>query len=113
MAMVAIANCLCEQDQYVRDAAAMCLFKLHSPDYILEWGPAPVFMETFWKIGSQILFALGKQLLDMREKDDSLKRLLDLLKRLFETRNEFLEKNQVNKFFIHNLLTFFYYRTRL
>ncbi|RCH99371.1 Ras GTPase activating protein ira2, partial [Rhizopus stolonifer] len=94
MAMVAIANCLCEQDQYVRDAAAMCLFKLHSPDYILEWGPAPVFMETFWKIGSQILFALGKQLLDMREKDDSLKRLLDLLKRLFETRNEFLEKNQ-------------------
>ena len=96
MAMVAITNCLREPDQYVRDAAAMCLFKLHSPDYILEWGPAPIFMESFWKVGSQVIFTLAKQLLDMRERDDSLKRLLDLLKRLFEARNEFLKANQVS-----------------
>jgi hypothetical protein len=93
--MVAITNCLREQNQYVRDAAAMCLFKLHSPNYILEWSAAPHFMESFWKISSQVVFTLAKQLLDNREKDDGLKRLLELLKRLFESRNEFLRIHQV------------------
>ncbi|CEG79304.1 hypothetical protein RMATCC62417_13789 [Rhizopus microsporus] len=94
MAMVAIANCLREQDQYVRDAAAMCLFKLHSPDYILEWGSSPNFMESFWKISSQVVLTLAKQLLDTRERDDGIKRLLELLKKLFESRNEFLRMHQ-------------------
>ncbi|KAI8078349.1 hypothetical protein BDF21DRAFT_43098 [Thamnidium elegans] len=93
-AMVAITNCLREQNQYVRDAAAMCLFKLHSPNYILEWSPTPNFMESFWRISSQVVFALAKQLLDNRERDDGLKRLLELLKRLFESRNEFLRIHQ-------------------
>lgn len=92
--MVAIANCLREQNQYVRDAAAMCLFKLHSPDYILEWSPSPHFIESFWKISSQVVFTLAKQLLDNRERDDGLKRLLELLKKLFESRNEFLRMHQ-------------------
>lgn len=93
--MVAITNCLREQDQYVRDAAAMCLFKLHSPDYILEWGSSPNFMESFWKISSQVVLTLAKQLLDTRERDDGIKRLLELLKKLFESRNEFLRMHQV------------------
>ncbi|KAI9475616.1 MAG: hypothetical protein EXX96DRAFT_506141 [Benjaminiella poitrasii] len=94
VAMVAITNCLREQNQFVRDAAAMCLFKLHQPSYILEWSPAPHFMDSFWKISSQVVFALAKQLLDTREKDDGLKRLLELLKKLFESRNEFLRMHQ-------------------
>ena len=93
--MVAITNCLRENNQYVRDAAAMCLFKLHSPDYIMEWSPSPLFMESFWKISSQVVFTLAKQLLDTRERDDSLKRLLELLKKLFESRNSFLRIHQV------------------
>jgi neurofibromin 1 len=93
--MVAITNCLREPNQYVRDSAAMCLFKLHSPDYITKWGPPRQFMESFWKISSQVLFTLAKQLLDNRERDDGLKRLLELLKRLLESRNEFLRLHQV------------------
>jgi neurofibromin 1 len=97
VALVAITNCLRESNQYVRDAAAMCLFKLHQPAYILEWSPSPNFVESFWKISSQVMFTLAKQLLDNREKDDGLKRLLELLKKLFESRNEFLRMYQVWK----------------
>ncbi|KAI8373844.1 hypothetical protein BD560DRAFT_393755 [Blakeslea trispora] len=94
IAIVAITSCLREPNQYVRDAAAMCLYKLHSPNYIVEWGPSPQFMETFWRISSQAVFTLAKQLLDNRERDDGLKRLLELLKKLFESRNEFLAMHQ-------------------
>lgn len=73
----------------------MCLFKLHQPAYIQEWSTAASFMEPFWKISSQVMFTMAKQLLDNREKDDSLKRLLELLKKLFESRNEFLKLYQV------------------
>ncbi|CAO3650284.1 unnamed protein product [Mucor fragilis] len=93
-ALVAITNCLRESNQYVRDAAAMCLFKLHSPTYIVEWSPSPNFIESFWKISSQIVFTLAKQLLDNRERDDGIKRLLELLKKLFESRNAFLRMHQ-------------------
>lgn len=94
-ALVAITNCLRESNQYVRDAAAMCLFKLHSPTYIVEWSPSPNFIESFWKISSQVVFTLAKQLLDNRERDDGIKRLLELLKKLFESRNAFLRMHQV------------------
>ncbi|RCH89739.1 Ras GTPase activating protein ira2, partial [Rhizopus stolonifer] len=94
IAIVAITSCLREPNQYVRDAAAMCLYKLHSPKFIVEWGPSPQFMETFWRISSQAVFTLAKQLLDNRERDDGLKRLLELLKKLFESRNEFLRMHQ-------------------
>lgn len=97
--MVAITNCLREPNQYVRDTAAMCLFKLHQPTYMLEWSPNPNFIESFWKISSQVMFTLAKQLLDNREKDDGLKRLLELLKKLFESRNDFLRMYQVIQFF--------------
>ncbi|KAI8975307.1 hypothetical protein BDF20DRAFT_914255 [Mycotypha africana] len=91
--LVAITTCLREPNQSVKDTAAMCLYKLHTPAYILEWSPSQS-MESFWKISSQVVFTLAKQLLDNREKDDGIKRLLDLLKRLFECRNEFLKMHQ-------------------
>ncbi|KAF7726129.1 Ras GTPase activating protein ira2 [Apophysomyces ossiformis] len=92
--MVAITNCLREPSAAVRDAAAECLYSLHSPNYILEWGPSERFMESFWKTSSQVVFALAKQLLDNREKDEGLKKLLDLLKKLLKLRNEFLRMQQ-------------------
>ncbi|KAI8972992.1 hypothetical protein BDB01DRAFT_839035 [Pilobolus umbonatus] len=92
--MVAITNCLREPNQYVRDAAATCLYQLHSTDYIKEWSPSNNFMESFWIISSQVVFALAKQLLDNRDKEDGTKRLLELLKKLFESRNDFLKKYQ-------------------
>ncbi|KAI7862201.1 hypothetical protein BDF14DRAFT_1858538 [Spinellus fusiger] len=92
--MVSIAQCLRESNQAVRDAAAEALSKLHLPHYAFEWGPPESSMEVFWKISSQVLFVLAKQLLDNREKDDSLKKLLDLLKRLLISRNDFLRTHQ-------------------
>ncbi|CAO3626389.1 unnamed protein product [Cunninghamella echinulata] len=92
--MVAMANCLRENSSVVRDAAAECLFKLHSSEAIAEWGHSDQFMEAFWKISSQILFTIAKQLLDNREKNESLKKLLDLLKKLLICRNDFLTLHQ-------------------
>ncbi|KAI8137099.1 hypothetical protein BJV82DRAFT_547510 [Fennellomyces sp. T-0311] len=92
--MVAITNCLRDQRPIVRDAAAECLIKLHARDYIMVWGSANRFIEAFWKISSQVVFTLAKQLLDTRERDDGLKKLLDLLARILTLRNEFLRVHQ-------------------
>ncbi|ORX62830.1 hypothetical protein DM01DRAFT_1403269 [Hesseltinella vesiculosa] len=92
--MVAMANCLREPNPVVRQAAAECLFKLHSTDAIEEWGRHEQFMEAFWIISSQIVFTIAKQLLDSRERNDSLKKLLDLLQRLLVCRNRFLTLHQ-------------------
>lgn len=96
--MVAMANCLRENNSVVRDAAAECLFKLHSSEAIMEWGNSEQFMVAFWKISSQIVFTVAKQLLDTRERNDSLKKLLDLLKKLLICRNDFLTLHQVRKY---------------
>ncbi|KAL7311910.1 Ras GTPase activating protein ira2 [Mucor circinelloides] len=92
--MVAITNCLRDQSVCVRDAAAECLYKLHTPDNIILWGLPDRFMESFWKISSQVLFTLAKQLLDSRERENGLRKLLDLLKRLLTLRNTFLEQHR-------------------
>jgi neurofibromin 1 len=87
--MVSITNCLRDPGSCVREAAAECLYKLHAPDNIMLWGPPDNYMESFWKISSQVLFTLAKQLLDSREKDSGLRKLLDLLKRLLTSRNKY------------------------
>lgn len=92
--MVAITNCLRDQNTCIRDAAAECLYKLHAPDNIILWGIPEKFMESFWKISSQVLFTLAKQLLDSKERESGLRKLLDLLKRLLTSRNKFLEQHR-------------------
>ncbi|KAI9323567.1 hypothetical protein BX666DRAFT_2016762 [Dichotomocladium elegans] len=94
LVMVAITNCLRDTRPAVRGAAAECLLKLHAPNYIMMWGQPNHFMESFWKISSQVVFTLAKQLLDTRERDDGLKKLLDLLARLLVMRNDFLRQHQ-------------------
>jgi hypothetical protein len=92
--MVAIANCLRDPSALVRDAAAECLYKLHAPTKILLWGRSDKFMVSFWRISSQVLFTLAKQLLDNKEREGGLRKLLDLLKRLLSSRNQFLEQHR-------------------
>ncbi|KAI8087606.1 uncharacterized protein B0P05DRAFT_584843 [Gilbertella persicaria] len=92
--MVAITNCLKDCSSSVRSAAADCLYKLHTPEYIMLWGAPNKYMESFWKISSQILFTMAKQLLDNRERDHGLRASLDLLKRLLVSRNDFLERHR-------------------
>ena len=93
--MVGITNCLRDTRPVVRDAAAECLIKLHTTDYIMAWGPSSHFIESFWRVSSQVVFTLAKQLLDTRERDDGLRKLLDLLAKLLTLRNEFLQLHQV------------------
>lgn len=78
----------------MKEAAAECLYKLHAPENIMLWGAPDKYMEPFWKISSQVLFTLAKQLLDSRERENGLRKLLDLLKRLLTSRNKFLEQNR-------------------
>ena len=102
--MVAITNCLRDIRPIVRDAAAECLSKLHTPDYIMAWGSSNRFIESFWKISSQVVFTLAKQLLDTRERDGGLKKLLDLLARILTLRNESLRLHQVSFWVVFLLL---------
>ncbi|KAG1471849.1 hypothetical protein G6F56_001890 [Rhizopus delemar] len=88
--MVAIAKYTSDSNSTVKDAAVDCLIKLHDTEAIFLWGPSGLFMESFWKISSQVLYTLAKQLLS--EKNRGLKSLLELLKRLLTLSNEFLRK---------------------
>ncbi|KAI7870568.1 hypothetical protein BDF14DRAFT_1771252 [Spinellus fusiger] len=89
-----ITNCLRDPSQPIRDTAAACIYRFHSPDYILMWGPPDRSMETFWKISSQVLLIISKQLLSVRQKDLGIKRLLNLLKSLLVSRNEYIRLYQ-------------------
>ncbi|KAI9026450.1 hypothetical protein CLU79DRAFT_741805 [Phycomyces nitens] len=89
-----ITNCLRDPLRSIREAAADCIYTLHQPSYIMSWGSPDLFMETFWKISSQVLFIIAKQLLDSRFKDSDTRKLLDLLKMLLEARNKFLREHQ-------------------
>lgn len=92
--MLGITNCLRDRSQVIRMAAADCLYKLHTPNYIVRWNQTGAMMETFWKISSVVVLDLSKQILDNRERDDSLKSLLDLLRRLLAIRNDFIRAHQ-------------------
>ncbi|KAM3578160.1 Ras GTPase activating protein ira2 [Umbelopsis sp. WA50703] len=92
--MLGITNCLRDRSQVIRMAAADCLYKLHATNYIVRWNQPNNMMETFWKISSVVVLDLSKQILDNRERDDSLKSLLDLLRRLLATRNDFIRAHQ-------------------
>lgn len=89
-----MASCLGDPSSLVRDTAADCLSKLHEPAAIMLWGRPDKFMSSFWIISSQVLFILAKHLLDTREGENGLRKLLDLLKRLLISRNQFLEQHR-------------------
>lgn len=90
--MIAITNYVSDPNPSIREAAADCLAKLHAPSYILSWGPSNHVMETFWKLSSEVLYTLAKQIL--AERDKGLRALLDLLRRLLTLRNEFLQQHR-------------------
>ncbi|KAI8983424.1 hypothetical protein BDB01DRAFT_790689 [Pilobolus umbonatus] len=92
--MVSITNCLRDSSAAIRDAATECLHKLHTPECILLWGKPDDFIESYWKISSQVLYALAKQLLDTKEHDNRLRKLLELLKRLLVAQNNLFEQNR-------------------
>lgn len=93
--MTSMANLFQHSDQGIRQLAGECLAKLHLAENIIHWGSEQRIMINFWRISSKVVFILAKQILDIKNDEDGLHSILDLLMRLFSTRNDFLRENQV------------------
>lgn len=93
--MTSMANLFQHSDQGIRQLAGECLAKLHLEENIIHWGSEQRIMIKFWRISSKVVFILAKQILDIKNDEDGLHSILDLLMRLFLTRNDFLRENQV------------------
>ncbi|KAI9005808.1 hypothetical protein CLU79DRAFT_712957 [Phycomyces nitens] len=93
--MTGVANLIQHPDQSVRHSAMECLAKLHTTSHISQWGPRNSNVVNFWRISSQIVFALARQILDSKQSEESPKSLLELLMKLLIARNDFLRKYQV------------------
>ncbi|KAI8064150.1 hypothetical protein BC940DRAFT_357286 [Gongronella butleri] len=74
------------------DNAATCLVRLHQPDAIMCWDSSNQYVYTFWKVSSQIIFTLAKQILNFRPDNGiGLKQLLNVLKNIVASGVSFLE----------------------
>ncbi|KAF7721136.1 Ras GTPase activating protein ira2, partial [Apophysomyces ossiformis] len=91
--MTGLAHLVQHPDYTIHQGAGECLFKLHLSDYIVKWGPKASMMVNFWRISSQAVFALARQMLDNKRGEEGLKSLLDLLIKLLHARNDHLRSN--------------------
>lgn len=92
--MVSMANLSQHYDHIICQLASECLSKLHTAENIPHWGPKLRTMFSFWRISSQVVFVIAKQILDNKQGEEGLKSLLNLLTKLLLARNDFLDKNQ-------------------
>lgn len=94
--MVGLATLFQHQVQAIRHSAAELLSKMHQSDYIMCWGPEDTVLPNFWKVSSPAVFNLARQILESKS-NNNIKGLLELLMRLFKTRNVFLKSHQVSR----------------
>lgn len=91
LVMTSIANLMKHQDRRMRQAAVDCLTQLHDPSTIIHWGPSNSIMSTFWKISSQVVSSIARQILDnTRQNEELMNALFDLLSNTLDARNSFL-----------------------
>lgn len=101
--MVSIANLSQHYDYTICQLASECLAKLHTAENVPHWGPKLRTMFSFWRISSQVVFVIAKQILDNKQGEDGLKCLLNLLTKLLLARNDFLDKNQVGIIYLYSI----------
>lgn len=89
-------NLMKHSDRRVRRSAVDCLIQLHDSSIIIHWGPSFTLIHNFWKISSQTVLAIARQILDNRQNEDLLKSLLELLAKILISRNSFLSGVMVN-----------------
>lgn len=94
--MISMINLMKHSDRRVRRSAADCLVQLHDSSIIVNWGPSVTLINNFWKISSQTILAIARQILDNRQNEDFLKSLLELLAKILISRNSFLRSTLVN-----------------
>lgn len=91
MLITSITNLMKHQDKRVQRAVVDCLIQLHDPSIIVHWGPTNTIMTNFWKISSQAVISIARQILDTTRQDEELLRtLLDLLANILDSRNSFV-----------------------
>ncbi|CAG8509250.1 3861_t:CDS:10, partial [Acaulospora colombiana] len=89
--ILGITECLNDANNLIKVTATETLIELHKVEHIELWG-AP--LQNFWIISSQVTLAVAKQILDVKEKDDGPRYMLDLLCQLLTRRNEFLKNHK-------------------
>jgi neurofibromin 1 len=84
-------------DRRVRRCAVDCLIQLHDSSIIKHWGPASTLVNNFWRISSQTVLYVARQILDNRLNEEIIKSLLELLSKILMARNTFLAGILVKK----------------
>ena len=82
-------------DRRIRNAAIDCLSQLHSAENVRHWGPSSTLTNNFWKISSQTIATMARQILDFRQNEELSKNLLELLSKILVSRNTFLRNIMV------------------
>jgi hypothetical protein len=77
-------------DRRVRRCAVDCLVQLNDPSIIMHWGPSSSLMNNFWKISSQTVVTIARQILEHRQNEELQRFLLELLAKMLVSRNSFL-----------------------
>lgn len=88
--MTSMISLMKHNDRRVRRCAVDCLIQLHDPSIITHWGPASSLVNNFWRISSQTVLFIARQILDNRLSEEMLKALLELLSKILMARNKFL-----------------------
>ncbi|KAG0184581.1 Ras GTPase activating protein ira2 [Apophysomyces sp. BC1034] len=91
--MTGLAHLIQHPDYTIHQGAGECVYKLHLSGHIIKWGPEATMMVNFWRISSQAVFSLARQMLDNKRGEEGLKMLLDLLMKLLLARNDYLRSN--------------------
>lgn len=89
--VVAVTQCLQENNMEIVRAASLCIHRIHKAKYIPYWGPEDAYMEYFWNMTSHIVLTLAKILLDKQlEQAREINQILTVLQDIYHERNSFL-----------------------
>ncbi|KAG0221205.1 Ras GTPase activating protein ira2 [Mortierella sp. GBA43] len=86
--------CLNDQHIGIRTTAGEVLLQLFESRIIERWGSGDNLMITFWKLSSDVIISIARQLGELRCTDDKTRFLLELLQQLMTRRNIFLKDHQ-------------------
>jgi hypothetical protein len=80
----------------LRNAAVNCLSSLLQPASIANWDASNIkAMSTFWKIANQVFRDVFIQAFQVRENEELLKQLLELMNKILINISQFMLPNQV------------------
>ncbi|KAI8981655.1 hypothetical protein BDF20DRAFT_955314 [Mycotypha africana] len=88
--IISMINLMKYRDKRIRRSAAECIARFFEFEHIKQWGPSETLIVNFWKISSQTVLCLARQILDQRQSEEIIKSYLELLCKVLVSRNVFL-----------------------